>query len=237
MLYTLLALLLMAGGVKIQAQSWTIPSVSVGDILCEDGTVAKLDDYLLSHESPALGVVFYADYESGQGWAVNLQFSGWGLMWGNRGYDIPELPNYTDGRTAITDFDGYTNTQIIRNTGDAETYPAAWCVDFDNGWYMPAMGQLRILCTNLLEVNASLRAIGGEPFSSENKWFAQASTEADEDWGLLINSRFTVTRCVKDIISEYYCVRSIRTFEFEPIERPFHLGDLITNDDGSQGIV
>ena len=234
---TLLLLLLAAMNIMTHAQTWTIPAVSVGDILCEDGSVAKLDDYLLSHESPALGVVFYADYETGQGWAVNLQFSGWGLMWGNRGYDIPELPNYTDGRTAITDFDGYTNTQIIRNTGDAEMYPAAWSVDYDNGWYMPAMGQLRILCTNLLEVNASLWAIGGEPFSSENKWFAQASTEADEDWGLLLNSRFTVTRCVKDVINEFYCVRSIRTFEFEPIERPFHLGDLITNDDGSQGIV
>ena len=231
----IIALILLS--VAAHAQTWTIPEVSVGDILCEDGSVAKLDDYLLSHDSPALGVVFYADYETGQGWAVNLQFSGWGLMWGNCGYDIPELPNYTDGRTAITDFDGYTNTQIIRNTGDAEMYPAAWSVDFDNGWYMPAMGQLRILCTNLLEVNASLRAIGGEPFSSESAWFAQASTEADADWGLLINSRFTVTRCVKDAIIGSYCVRSIRTFEFEPSERPFHLGDLITNEDGSQGVV
>ena len=230
-------MLLAAMSVLAYAQTWTIPEVSVGDILCEDGSVVKLDNYLAAHDSPALGVVFYADYETGQGWAVNLQFSGWGLMWGNRGYDIPELPNYTDGRTAITDFNGYTNTQILRNTGDAEMYPAAWSVDFDNGWYMPAMGQLRILCTNLLEVNASLIAIGGEPFSSENNWFAQASTEANEDWGLLINSRFKVTRCVKDATIDSYCVRSIRTFEFEPIERPFHLGDLITNDDGSQGIV
>ena len=234
---TFLLLLLAAMSVMAYAQTWTIPGVSVGDILCEDGSVVKLEDYLVTHDSPALGVVFYADYETGQGWAVNLQFSGWGLMWGNRGYDIPELPNYTDGRTAITDFDGYTNTQIIRNAGDAEMYPAAWSVDFDNDWYMPAMGQLRILCTNLLEVNASLIAIGGEPFSSENAWFAQASTEADEDWGLLINSRFKVTRCVKDATIDSYCVRSVRTFEFEPIERPFHLGDLITNDDGSQGIV
>ena len=107
---TLLFLLLAAMNIMAHAQTWTIPAVSVGDILCEDGSVAKLDDYLLSHESPALGVVFYADYETGQGWAVNLQFSAWGLLWGNRGYDIPELPNYTDGRTAITDFNGYTNT-------------------------------------------------------------------------------------------------------------------------------
>ena len=234
---TFFLLLLAAMSVVAYAQTWTIPEVSVGDILCEDGSVVKLDDYLAAHDSPALGVVFYADYETGQGWAVNLQFSAWGLLWGNRGYDIPELPNYTDGRTAITDFNGYTNTQIIRNAGNAEMYPAAWSVDFDNGWYMPAMGQLRILCTNLLEVNASLIAIGGEPFSSENKWFAQASTEANEDWGLLINSRFTVTRCPKDSSIDDYCVRSIRTFEFEPIERPFHLGDLITNDDGSQGVV
>ena len=234
---TFFLLLLAAMSVVAYAQTWMIPEVSVGDILCEDGSVVKLDDYLAAHDSPALGVVFYADYETGQGWAVNLQFSAWGLLWGNRGYDIPELPNYTDGRTAITDFNGYTNTQIIRNAGNAEMYPAAWSVDFDNGWYMPAMGQLRILCTNLLEVNASLIAIGGEPFSSESKWFAQASTEADEDWGLLINSRFTVTRCPKDSSIDDYCVRSIRTFEFEPIERPFRLGDLITNDDGSQGVV
>ena len=71
-------------------------------------------------------------------------------------------------RTVITDFDGYGNTQKIRNFGNVSNYPAVYAVDFANGWYLPAMGQLRMLYGNLIEVNASLVAVGGTTLFETN---------------------------------------------------------------------
>ena len=62
------------------------------------------------------------------------------------------------------DFDGYHNTQIIRNTHGADWYPAAWSVDFDNGWFLPSAGQMRWLMAYINEVNASLDTVHGTTF-------------------------------------------------------------------------
>ena len=69
---------------------------------------------------------------------------------------------------AFYDFDGYGNTQIIRSTPstnywltDQQAFPATWVLDFDNGWYLPSMGQLRILYSGLISVNNSMQLVNG----------------------------------------------------------------------------
>ena len=144
---------------------------AVGDILCTDGTWVSPSDYAASGKT-AMGVIFHVDDSGYHGWAVNP--SEYGVMaWGGYGTDIPTLPN-----SGETDTAGYSNTQIIRSFGDASTYPAAWWVDFNNGWYLPAARQLLMLYEVRDTVNATLSIIGGTVFGGDGQWWCWSSTEA-----------------------------------------------------------
>ena len=160
----------------------TLSEVTIGDIVCTDGSIVKPADWPCG--KTAKGIVFYVDDTGRHGWMVHLQDQAGDTFWTDWNtipQDIPSLTSYTTVRTAITDFDGYGNTQKIRNFGGATQYPAAWAVDFANGWYLPAIGQLNILYGNLVEVNAGLAAVGGSLFGM-NEWWYWSSTKHDP-WG------------------------------------------------------
>lgn len=144
--------------------------VHVGDILCEGNAIVSSANYP-SSGATAIGVVFYVDNTGQHGWAVALQDAG-EYQWGCRS-DMP-IPNYDSKRQAIYDLDGYENTRIVReNCTDS---PAFYAVDFENGWYVPAIGQLNYLYANLVEVNTSLRMAGGSVFPASG-WRYWSSTE------------------------------------------------------------
>ena len=157
---------------------------SPGDILCTDGTVVKAADWPCG--KTAKGVVFYVDRSGQHGWAVAIHSSNDNIRWSSltySGYDIPDLISYGQWLEAIKDMDGYMNTMKIRNystnsSTPALSYPAAYSVDFDNGEYIPAAGQLNILFGELLIVNASLSlpGVGGTPLSTYNDLWS--STES-----------------------------------------------------------
>ena len=48
--------------------------------------------------------------------------------------------------------------------GNAVSYPAVWAVDFDHGWYLPAIGQLMLLFYELAVVNETLSQVNGTLF-------------------------------------------------------------------------
>ena len=159
----------------IQGGSSTPPEVAIGDIVCTDGSIVKPANWPCGRT--AKGIVFYVDDTGLHGWMVHLQNQTINIKWSTELVNIPSLTDYTTVRTAITDFDGYGNTQEIRNFGNASKYPAAWAVDFANGWYLPAMGQLSILYGNLVEVNAGLTAVGGTLFEMNAGWWYWSSSE------------------------------------------------------------
>lgn len=159
----------------IQGGGGTPPEVAIGDIVCTDGSIVKPADWPCGRT--AKGIVFYVDDTGVHGWMVHLQNQANNKKWSTEYQDIPSLTNYTTSRTAITDFDGYDNTLQIRNFGNSSKYPAAWTVDFTNGWYLPAMGQLNILYGNLVEVNASLAIVGGTLFEMNSSWWYWSSSE------------------------------------------------------------
>lgn len=143
--------------------------VSVGDILCEDGGTVKRAKWLeaAADGRVAKGIVFYVDDTKRHGWAVSL------TQVDNKAWSTEQVNvgnTYSNWRLAITDFDGYGNTQAIRaRTGSTPaTYPAVWNVDFANGWYLPAAGQLNMLFCELPEVNLSLNRVGGTPIVIDN---------------------------------------------------------------------
>ena len=130
--------------------------VNVGDILCEGNKVVSLADYDTGNFK-AVGVVFYVDDSGNHGWALALEDEG-SFAWGGNGEDT-KLDNYTYRASAADDLDGYNNTKTILELD--KTYPAFEAVDFENGWYLPAAGQLKCLYKNLKDVNASLEKAGG----------------------------------------------------------------------------
>ena len=144
----------------------------VGDILCEGDLIVSPANYNANTHT-AIGVVFYVDNTGQHGWAIALEDAG-KFAWGGFNSDT-QLVNYGNGRQAIYDLDGYENTRIVRE--HSTDHPAFYAVDFANGWYVPTIGQLNYLYGNLIEVNASLQAVGGGKFETGSDWNYWSSTE------------------------------------------------------------
>ena len=171
-----LALLLTAAVPTLTAQ------VHVGDILCQGNLVYNPSIYP-SSGATAIGVVFYVDNTGQHGWAVALEDAG-SYQWGSWSSDTP-LPNYNDKRQAIYDLDGYTNTFIVRQ--HSTDHPAFYAIDFENGWYVPSIGQLNYLYGNLVEVNAGLQLVNGNLFQPSG-WNYWSSTETSAQGAWLMSS-------------------------------------------------
>lgn len=191
------------------SSNFQVPPIAVGDILCTDGTTVKPADYANSGKT-AMGVVFYVDNTGAHGWAVHLHYQHIGIEWTtpmSAFTDIPTLTNYSTSRTAINDFDGYNNTIKIRNAGNAATYPAAYAVDFGNGWYIPAAGQLRQLFNEIVEVRASLQIVGGDVLSLDSSHWSSTEAGSNNVWD--VRDRGTVYRNSKHSMIR---LRSVRSF-------------------------
>ena len=197
-----LALLLTAAVPTLTAQ------VHVGDILCEGNLIYPPSTYPVSGAT-AIGVVFYVDNTGQHGWAVALEDAG-SFAWGCYGSDMP-IPNYGDKRQAIYDLDGYENTRIVRENCTGS--PAFYAVDFENGWYVPAIGQLNYLYGNLLEVNASLQVAGGSVFPATG-WRYWSSTESSSyyAWNLHSSGEFYYSSYDGGGKNNGWRVRGVRAF-------------------------
>ena len=193
--------------------------VTVGDILCTDGTIVKPYHYLASGKI-AKGIVFYVNDSHLHGWAVSLTQSE-PKKWSTQ--NTLRIGDYTHWRDAITDFNGYDNTEILRTGTNANTYPAAWAVDFDNGWYLPSAGQVNLLFGELMDVNTSLDLVGGtlieDPtgtYGSVNNMgdvYFWSSTEWNANQAMTIRILDGLVRSVDKgtNVSKYY-VRSVINF-------------------------
>ena len=85
-------------------------------------------------------------------------------------------------------------------------YPAASAVDFANGWFLPACGQLKTLIDRKNKVNDSLKKAGGDIVSNSEYW---SSTQKSKDHVCSVYGNGNVYFHNKD----FYCkVRAIRTF-------------------------
>ena len=174
----------------------------VGDILCEGNLVISPANYDANIHT-AIGVVFYVDNTGQHGWAVALMNAG-SYKWGPEPNDTP-LPNYSEQRQAIYDLNGYENTRIIRNYGT--NFPAFYALDFSNGWYLPAIGQLNILYANQVEVNAVLELLGGTALN----WNYWSSTERYQYVAWVLTSQGEVWNCISNGYISYKQVsRNVR---------------------------
>jgi hypothetical protein len=187
-----------------------VPTVAIGDILCTDGSIEKPSSWPVAGKT-AQGIVFYVDNTGEHGWAVHLYDQETSVQWTpyDQITDIPTLFSYTNARDAITDLNGYSNTQIVRDLGNASNFPAAYAVDFDNGWFLPAVGQLRLIFGEIVTLNASLQVVGGTQFPMVSTWWYWSSTELSEYSVWNVSYRGYVTYANKYATCR---VRSIRAF-------------------------
>lgn len=149
--------------------------VKVGDIMCVqngDTTFVHPDNY----SGGAIGVVFYVDETGEHGWVLHSKVQASGIYWSYE-CELPfGLTGWQSVREAIYDLDGYDNTYFLRQDSQNyhDRYPGAWVVDFEHGWYWPALGQINILYGSLPKINNSLELIGGDIFSG--RWVYWASS-------------------------------------------------------------
>ena len=217
-------------------------TVNIGDILCTDGSTVSKADFPTSGKT-AEGIVFFVDPSGQSGWAVNLEIDALDTDWVNEvyyyeGYDIPELSNNEYSRQALFDLDGYQNTATILLTHGPDWYPAAWCVDYEHDWYLPAAGQMRWLLAYVNEINESLAVVNGTPFVLPYPDWHWTSTERDGMHSMVVSRLGSVSNYMKWNYYHIYTigVRSIRDFSCNSTAE-HRLGDVVVAPDGQKGVV
>lgn len=156
----------------------TTAPFKVGHVLCSDGTVLSLCEYVKT-DKEAIGIVFKVNADPNAtdlGYAVCI-------------HDVGELAfadelNVKQGTSCSLDLeDGNTNTYAIYSTEDVKS-PMANLVfnlwPYGQSAYVPSVAQLRLLFANKDFVNRRIEAVGGEPIleGNEDCWM-WSSTEVD----------------------------------------------------------
>lgn len=195
----LILLVLMVLGLGTAWGQATPAHVAIGDILCDDGTTVRREDWPQSGKTP-VGIVFYVEYRDGNwhGSAIGLG-EAHHLRWANSGYDNTILGTTATKvvKEAVSDMDGAANTlHIVGEIGDnhltESNYPALYYVtQLGDDWYLPAMGQLHYLYGYIDEINATVAKLNevqadtATPFAAgddfaDGKWSYWPSTEYNE---------------------------------------------------------
>ena len=79
--------------------------------------------------------------------------------------------------TGATDSDnGRNNMSVIKVTDWQTKYPAfKWCADYGEGWYLPALNELKAIYAQKDTINATLSANGMDKLGSKDSWLWSSS--------------------------------------------------------------
>jgi hypothetical protein len=187
--------------------------VKIGDILCTDGSILDTADFIISGKT-AEGVVFWISPDETEAWVVG--FLRPSIRWSTTDTLVPGLGSHVPPFIGtLLDTAGYSNTLAIRLAGDSAAYPAAWNVDFDNGWFLPAAGQMRILHGVSAVINTQYQIAFG---LVANFLFVQAlswtSTQANASSAVVLllasNRGAAIVNTAKTNSAWVYPIRSIK---------------------------
>jgi len=196
-----------------------ISIVNPGDMLMNDGTVYSptydTNGYLIFPTgytaSNVTGVCFWGNannnYLDGRFWIISVDEVS--LSWcpngmtGNNGYnpiDITGIPNYGDPSSALFDYDGSGNTNLIVTEPGFVQNPtlsyalttgncaAKYCYEYLRVagkpaiWFLPAMGQLRTLDNALATINPILLKLGKIQITANWYWTSDEFSQ-QQAWG------------------------------------------------------
>ena len=151
------------------------------------------------------GVLVQVERDGQSGWAIALKNAGT-FSWASLVTETETsalnkiLTERTETKRALNDMlpllsdtAGYAATQAIRAAagGNRESYPAAFAVDFDHGWYLPTAGQMFIVYSLEPFIKKALEDNGGEviagpywtstPYNARCAWYLHAQLGVYED--------------------------------------------------------
>lgn len=150
----------------------------LGHVLCTDGTVMSLCDYIKS-EKEAVGIVFNVSetQEDGiLGHAVYIHKT-------DKVSFADECGTSQSTSASLTDWDGNSNTYAIHMTDDVHSELADLVFDlwpYGQSAYIPSVAELRQLYSVKDFVNLRIEAVGGEPiFNDDENCWLWSSTEVE----------------------------------------------------------
>ena len=207
----------------------------------------KVGDYY--NDGKKEGVVFEVSADGKHGKIVSMTQSSKGLQWSSDEYGQEHLI----GASSRTD--GAYNMQIVEKIAGWQTkYPAfKWCADLGEGWYLPAIDELKAFTLNNSihdAVNRTLAEKGGTKLNNRGEAMFYWSSTEDNSYKFCALS-FSMYRGGADNYdkSSYYgYVRAVATFGDAPTlqtptaqkggitSAPYKVGDYY-NDGVKEGVV
>lgn len=140
-------------------------NAEVGDIILSDKSFVPLTIYNGGGYLPAIGIV--VDNTSNNLRVIALSKSS-GIQWDSASTPMDlSLTNYSDGDSALSDFNGLSNSSVILAAlGSSPSLAAGYCYNYNTqgtnigDWYFPATGEVNLILSNVTSINSSLLDVG-----------------------------------------------------------------------------
>lgn len=189
-------------------------AAALGDVLsAPEVKTYKVGDYY--NDGKKEGVVFWVTDGGKHGKIVSMKHLSKNLNWSTDEYEQKRLIGAND------EDDGYKNLAVVKQIPDWESkYPAfKWCADLGEGWYLPAINEVRRLVFDGYVVDAVNRTmheysgveLGRYYLSSTEAWQSGKRAYA---WYASKSDGYakTVRKFYGDFVSTWYCIRAVAAF-------------------------
>ncbi len=146
------------------------PDCTYGAIYYSDGTCIK---EFVSGRIP-IGVVVYMDTVDNQKWIMALDNAAYNVRWSTERVDVPEITNYTEIRTAVSDLKSCENTEAMLALGAgtyspaaaaAKNYAPAGAESTKGKWCLPSAGIWNMVNNHRTEIDAAISRASGTSLS------------------------------------------------------------------------
>ena len=162
----------------------TVVTCKVGDILYSDKKCYS--GGVQSGKTP-IGIVFDASRRT----AIALESSWSGIVWSPYDMDIPGITNTANEYKAKQDFNGKANTLAIKaydstlSNHPAAKYAYNYRTTGTNAgeWYLPALGELNTVYSNMDYMNYALSLVGKEDIPTNISHWSSSELSYSQAWG------------------------------------------------------
>lgn len=172
--------------------------IKMFDILLADGNVVNESNYISG--TPASGIVFLI--ENNQAHIIALSnVSNGNAYYGPNSAVGNGITSTSDSNIASNDYYGRKNMDAVITSGRLSNSPAFnLCNNFSSGirgrgeWYLPALGEMKCIVSNIGSIELLLSKIGGSVLSGNTYW---SSTEYSSTDGWWIERNLTLNHYAK----------------------------------------
>lgn len=216
----------------VNRKIWIITLFLLGNSLLLFSQNCHIGDIIVNSDG-SKGVVFWVNDNRTAGWMVAMEDVSSSIKWGSRITinNLPYTTSYSQYRfdMLLSDLDGKGNTQKIREIAQTTSgWPsnyAAGEVDYDNGWYLPSVGQLRILFANLALIETKMASNNEFTTLSREgkKYWSSTQSSSDNAWavfgsGCYFTSNTKTTNNVVRAIRDFEMTGGFATYQWSPID-------------------